>query len=984
MKTCIYVLLLLSAAKLPLVGQAVAGNSGNLDFQFPFETYTQFFTVSFDDADACSNTEISIEPIFNGHSRAVSCRWDDNVEHDLPVKELLDEHGVKATWYLNSNTIFYLNDQDFVPTAAKLLENGHSIGGHGYSHPYIAYTNRNRMFLEAAKLRIEWESNLDTLLNSWAFSFINYRNPLEGPVSQKDIIKVLERAGFYHLSVFKTFDDQQSSDMIISIIMPPENQSFDEFKKAVDWAMNSEDIAKEYGCVSHSMHAWYDTPAVEYGLDELEKRVEYLNSFPDLWHCNQNQYAAYRYQYLNSQIEVVSRENKSLVFKLTRPNIIQLNNVAPLTVAVKTAMQGSVKSIKADEAAIYPSRAKNGRVLFNLPHTSGQRLPVLIGRIENPANRSSIRPEDQDPDFPGLKGILFFTGRRLTLRLENGTDKSLKDIKAIYRMPLAYKDGVAVKSLKDTAANLSLTDSYVPDLQTDDKKYTGGEQYFAAQLDFLHGEIPCRLYLTCSYEQPFDDTFPRDGFIKTQPIRPEAFNLDALAETLINRGGYPPAEIQLLNLPSAQWQCGQSQAPVPDYHFDPEVIPTQADWYASYSPVHVLYSQIDSEKDQWARAVFDTGSVQALFINGVRVEGFGVKLRQGLNHFVIVHSHENFTGSGEHAGCFMRLEDAEAGDRLQNIRFLRPDSVEKDKFAPSGAGPELREPFTIALLQMRAAGFDQQANLEKADSFCREAAARGADIAVFPEMFNIGYNSFHGLDKETIENWQARAVAKNGPWVQHFAKLAKELDMAIGVTYLEEFEPMPRNSITVFDRRGSEVLTYAKVHTCDFAAFEACTTPGDEWYVADLDTKNGTVRLGAMICFDREFPESARILMLKGAEVIITPNACILDDVRLAQFGTRALENSMVMAMTNYPDPGYGGRSAVYMIDGKQITEAANEDGVFTATVEMGWIREARKKTIWGDAFRRPHKYNKLTEPEKQDDYQRKNALGEPFVSGER
>lgn len=61
------------------------------------------------------------------------------------------------------------------------------------------------------------------------------------------------------------------------------------------------------------------------------------------------------------------------------------------------------------------------------------------------------------------------------------------------------------------------------------------------------------------------------------------------------------------------------------------------------------------------------------------------------------------------------------------------------------------------------------------------------------------------------------------------------------------------------------------MHTTDFDLEGACT-PGDEFYVAALDTGRGTLEVGAMICFDREFPESARILMLKGAEVIPVPN----------------------------------------------------------------------------------------------------------------
>src|SRR4051794_38026705 len=60
-----------------------------------------------------------------------------------------------------------------------------------------------------------------------------------------------------------------------------------------------------------------------------------------------------------------------------------------------------------------------------------------------------------------------------------------------------------------------------------------------------------------------------------------------------------------------------------------------------------------------------------------------------------------------------------------------------------------------------------------------------------------------------------------------------------------------------------------------------------------------------MICYDREFPESARVLMLGGAELILTPNACGLDADRLGQFRARAYENMVGVAMANYatPDP---------------------------------------------------------------------------------
>jgi predicted amidohydrolase len=73
------------------------------------------------------------------------------------------------------------------------------------------------------------------------------------------------------------------------------------------------------------------------------------------------------------------------------------------------------------------------------------------------------------------------------------------------------------------------------------------------------------------------------------------------------------------------------------------------------------------------------------------------------------------------------------------------------------------------------------------------------------------------------------------------------------------------------DRRGAEALTYAWVHTCAFDEPEAQLQPAEAFPVAALDTAAGPVRAGAMICFDREFPEAARSLALDGAGLILVP-----------------------------------------------------------------------------------------------------------------
>ncbi|MBN1287356.1 MAG: carbon-nitrogen hydrolase family protein [Anaerolineae bacterium] len=277
--------------------------------------------------------------------------------------------------------------------------------------------------------------------------------------------------------------------------------------------------------------------------------------------------------------------------------------------------------------------------------------------------------------------------------------------------------------------------------------------------------------------------------------------------------------------------------------------------------------------------------------------------------------------------------------------------------------------INIALLQMASHGTDQDANLEKGEAFCRRAGALGADVALFPEMWNIGY-SFYDPDKpETRAAWESRAVGPDDAFVQHFKALAGELNMAIALTYLERWDGPPRNTVSIIDRHGAIVLTYAKVHTCDFGVESGCTR-GDDFYVSALDTAQGEVQVGAMICYDREFPESARILMLKGAELILTPNACGVELNRIAQFRTRAYENMVGMAMANYAAPQENGHSVAFdgiAFDDKGtrdmlVVEAGEREGIFIARFDIDALRDYRAREIWGNAYRRPGLYHSLVE----------------------
>lgn len=284
----------------------------------------------------------------------------------------------------------------------------------------------------------------------------------------------------------------------------------------------------------------------------------------------------------------------------------------------------------------------------------------------------------------------------------------------------------------------------------------------------------------------------------------------------------------------------------------------------------------------------------------------------------------------------------------------------------------------VALLQLLPEE-TLEGNLQKGLEYCRKAKDMGADIALFPEMWSVGYHI-----SKNIEELKSNAIPVDSAFVNSYGLLAKELEMAIGITFLEEYEPLPRNTLCLFNRFGKKVLTYAKVHTCDFGE-ECRLTAGDDFYVTELDTAQGNIKIGAMICYDREFPESARILMLKGAELILVPNACPMELNRLSQLRARAYENMVGIATVNYPKgkPDCNGHSSAF--DGiayspdqcvsrdTLIIESGEQEGIYIADFPVDEIRAYRSHEVHGNAYRHPQKYSLLVSEKIEEPFIRKD-----------
>jgi predicted amidohydrolase len=278
--------------------------------------------------------------------------------------------------------------------------------------------------------------------------------------------------------------------------------------------------------------------------------------------------------------------------------------------------------------------------------------------------------------------------------------------------------------------------------------------------------------------------------------------------------------------------------------------------------------------------------------------------------------------------------------------------------------------FTLALLQIAPFGVDQDKNLEKGIRYCREAKKRGADLVVFPELWNIGSASCP-LEAAGRQAWEAFAIDHDSRFFREFVALARELDLNIALSYLERHVPKPRNTVSVINRRGEVTLDYSKRFICNFGQQELLRSnpnlddvvigcdfncdPGDASDVCTLAGKEGEVLVGAMICADREFPEPATDLVMKGAEIIVVPNSCTWDRIRSRMLEARAFENLLAIGMANYPAPLTNGHSQAWtgvawaggVPAATLLVEAGEEEDIVLAEVDVSAIRDFRQEESW-------------------------------------
>jgi len=255
--------------------------------------------------------------------------------------------------------------------------------------------------------------------------------------------------------------------------------------------------------------------------------------------------------------------------------------------------------------------------------------------------------------------------------------------------------------------------------------------------------------------------------------------------------------------------------------------------------------------------------------------------------------------------------------------------------------------FVLAGLSLTPTPWEKEANFRLLEKYAREAAARGAQVIATPEGFLEGYvGNQHRTPGLNREKYFTAGERLGGPMLARVASLARELKVYLLLGFAELRAGRMYNSAVIFSPRGEVASRYSKVHT---AADEPFNTKGAEFPVAD--TPLG--RWGTLICFDRQLPETARILALRGAQLILAPSWGGYGEMNDQMMRVRAYENGVWLAFV-HPK-----RTLIIDPRGAIVAQNSGEgDQIVMATVSL---RDGKPIQLMRE--RRPELYGEIARP---------------------
>jgi predicted amidohydrolase len=245
--------------------------------------------------------------------------------------------------------------------------------------------------------------------------------------------------------------------------------------------------------------------------------------------------------------------------------------------------------------------------------------------------------------------------------------------------------------------------------------------------------------------------------------------------------------------------------------------------------------------------------------------------------------------------------------------------------------------MNLAIYQSALGGLEPSERLERLAAALTDPAAKDADLLVCPELFMSGYAVGDAINRF--------AEPADGPFATAVSNLAKAHRQAILYGYPERDGATLYNSAICFGPQGERLANHRKLVLPP--GFEAnFFMRGDTLTFFSL----GGIRFGLLVCYDAEFPEAVRAVVLGGVEVIIAPTALkdIWASVATRMMPTRAFENGVYLAYVNHAgregEVTYFGGSCIIGPDGEDVVRAGTGEQVLAAAIDPAAVAAARKR----------------------------------------
>lgn len=242
----------------------------------------------------------------------------------------------------------------------------------------------------------------------------------------------------------------------------------------------------------------------------------------------------------------------------------------------------------------------------------------------------------------------------------------------------------------------------------------------------------------------------------------------------------------------------------------------------------------------------------------------------------------------------------------------------------------------LAIAQVPPLDGDPPANLRRLDQLARRAHDCSAELLVLPEMFLTGYV----LGRQRI-------LELAGSYHREVAEMATRYHLAIAYGYPERNGATVFNTVGVLDQAGTRLLDQRKIHY--FGQLDADQFDPPPRRPPQVVSWRGW-QIGVAICYDIEFPETARALAVAGADLIVVPTANMIDydQVQHLLLPARALENQVYLAYANYcgsdTQHEYGGLSRVLAPTGEVVATATRDPTILVVEIDRDRLTACRQR----------------------------------------